>query len=231
MLQPGHAPEFIFTLAQPGSEPGKTGFFVMSSSAGPVSLLFTTVYRARDYLEHTGIKEFCILRLQLDPLVRMSNALSSGGFKSYAIDFCPRCTELQLWPVGNLTSQRIFFFSLALVVSLRGLEAEILVRELIRTADTQKRVSLLKQLVEHVDPSNPTAYHFLAFTAQETDKSLADWALKRIKAFWPDYVAQIEPPPDQNGGVEKWTEQVAKLTLGLGIQYGVLKIPQKTGNS
>ena len=231
MMEPSHTPEFIFSLIKPGSEPNKGTLFVLPSSSGPVLLLFTTHYRALDYLEHKGVRQFHVIRLLATSLAQMANEISSAGFKSYAIDYCPRSTELQVFPLGNLSHQRTFFLSWALIASVRRLEAEILVRDLIQTADTEKRVSLLRTLVQHVDPSNPTAYHFLAFTAQETDQSLTDWALNRLKTCWPDYAAEMEPPPTQNGNVEKWTGLIAKLTVGIGIQYGVLKTPQATATS
>lgn len=232
MLEPGHTPEFIFTLGQPGPDPNKASFFVLPSSAGPVLLLFTNQYRALDYSEHVGVKQFRVVGLKTRSLGQLANGLSSSGFKSYAVDRCPRRIDLQVFPLTNLGNPRVFLHSLALVVSTLGLEAEILIRELIRTGEINKRVSILKRLVEHIDPSNPTAYLFLAFSAQETDKSLTDWALNRIHAFWPDYEAKIAPLPRRGrDGVEKWAEQVAKLTLEIGIQYGVLNIPSAGATS
>ena len=230
MLEPGNSPEFIFALAESGSASNRGNFLVMQLTSGPMLLLFTTPYRALDYAEHTNPGKFHLIRFDVSSLAKTASDFSSGGTKSYAVDRCPRCSELQAYPLGTLSNPRAFFFAWALAVTLQRLQAEQIVRAVIGNADAKKRVSLLRQLIEHVDPSNPTAYHFLAFTAQEADKALTEWALNRIKTFWPNYVADIEPPPSSRdqAQLEKWTARLSKLTMGIGIEYGVLKIPTAT---
>ena len=232
MLEPGNTPEFIFALAQPVAS-NRRNFLLIPSSAGPLLPLFTTPYRALDYKEHKNADNFQVIRFKVDSLAKTASDFSSAGIKSYDIDFCPRCTDGLAHGLGNLSNPRAFLFTWALAVTQQRSKADKIVRDLIGNADMKKRVALLRELLEHVDPSNPTAYHFLAFTAQETDKSLTEWALNRIKTFWPNYVVDIEPPPSSRdqAQLEKWTARLSKLTMGIGIEYGVLKMPTATAGS
>jgi hypothetical protein len=194
-----------------------------SGGHGPVMLLFSSPFAARDYLRATGAAG-SVGQLEVEALPKSAQSLLSAGLQTAVLDRCPRCPNyLSITLAGMAKWTKEDFAKIwALHRAGRLVMGEARIRSAMNHSAAGSHAearSDLEYVRDHFDCGVPYLHQMIGLLAgMQGDETAKAASSERLKEFGPQFACPLDISP----------ELLATAMVGLMANFGI--VPRSSGS-